>query len=252
MTEGDMQTGGADRQPIVTMMSGEARADSRDVAAYFKKAHGDVLRAIDVILGNRPDLRKRDFALSSYGNDLAESGRTYRCFTMNQLAFSILVMGFTGAEALDFKISYARAFEAMQARSAAPAVDLEDPAALRALLLGRVEKVIELQGQIAQQAPIVSAYARIAEADGSLCIRDAAKALQVRPIDLTNHLITKGWIYRRPGSKEWTAYQPKLSALLLRHKLATIPHEDGHERVRTQVRVTPKGIGRLAEELAVS
>ena len=176
---------------------------------------------------------------------------------MTKDGFAFLVMGFTGAAAAVFKEAYIERFNAMEAQMRAqPVVDpmalLNDPAALRSLLLANTEKVLALQGKVAEQAPIVSAYERIAEADGTLCIRDAAKALQMRPIDLTNHLVAKGWIYRRPGTKEWSAYQPKLSSLLMRHKLATIPHEDGHERVRTQVRITPKGIGRLAEELALS
>nr|USU32944.1 phage regulatory protein/antirepressor Ant [Methylobacterium sp. OTU13CASTA1] len=253
MTESDMQSGGADRQPIVHVMDGEVRADSRDVATYFRKRHADVLRAIRDLQCS-DEFQRCNFA-SFKINDLPDEVTSH--VTMTKDGFAFLVMGFTGAAAAVFKEAYIGRFNAMEAEMRArPAVDpmvlLNDPAALRGLLLANTEKVLALQGKVAEQAPIVDAYARIAEADGSLCIRDAAKTLQVRPIDLTNYLIAKGWIYRRPGSKEWSAYQPKLSSLLLKHKLATIPHEDGHDRVRTQVRITPKGIGRLAVEMAPS
>lgn len=262
MTGTDMQSAEPNRQPVVRMVDGEVRADSRDVAAFFKKAHGDVLRAIDVIVGTRPDLGERDFALSSYTSDLAEAGRSYRCFTMNFFAFNVLVMGFTGSDALDYKIRYAREFESMQAelqrRATVPALPQSFAEALR-LAADKAEENERLTGQVRQQAeqiaahaPKLQALARIAEADGSLCIRDAAKSLQIRPIDLKNYLVANGWIYKRPGTKEWSAYQPKLGSLLLRHKTATILHEDGHDRIRTQVRVTPKGLARLAEEMAAA
>ncbi|MHC2090040.1 Rha family transcriptional regulator [Methylobacterium sp. CM6244] len=253
MTESDMQSGGADRQPIVRVMDGEVRADSRDVSAYFRKQHKNVLQAISN-LECSDGFRRLNFQPIKI-NDL--KGESTSHVEMTKDGFAFLVMGFTGAAAAVFKEAYIERFNAMEAGlRTRPVVDpmamLNDPAALRNLLLANTEKVLALQGKVAEQAPIVDAYARIAEADGSLCIRDAAKTLQVRPIDLTNHLIAKGWIYRRPGSKEWSAYQPKLSSLLMKHKLATIPHDDGHDRVRTQVRITPKGIGRLAVELALS
>ena len=253
MTESDMQSGGADRQPIVRMVDGEVRADSRDVATFFRRQHKNVLQAL-ANLECSEQFRRLNFQPIKI-NDL--KGESTSHVEMTKDGFAFLVMGFTGAAAAVFKEAYIERFNAMEAQMRAqPVVDpmalLNDPAALRSLLLANTEKVLALQGKVAEQAPIVSAYERIAEADGTLCIRDAAKALQMRPIDLTNHLVAKGWIYRRPGTKEWSAYQPKLSSLLMRHKLATIPHEDGHERVRTQVRITPKGIGRLAEELALS
>jgi len=253
MTESDMQSGGADRQPIVRMVAGEVRADSRDVAAFFRKEHKNVLRDINA-LHCSDEFRRLNFEPFKI-NDL--TGESTSHVTMTKDGFAFLVMGFTGAAAAVFKEAYIGRFNAMEAKvRAQPVVDpmalLNDPAALRNLLLANTEKVLALQGQVAEQAPIVSAYARIAEADGSLCIRDAAKALQVRPIDLTNYLVSNGWIYRRAGTKEWCAYQTKLLTLLLKHKITTVPHDDGHERIRTQVRITPKGIGRLGEELALA
>ncbi len=253
MTEIDMQPGGADRQPIVREVGGELRADSRDVAAYFRRDHKNVLQAI-TNLHCSPGFRGLNFQPFKI-NDL--TGETTSHVEMTKDGFAFLVMGFTGAAAAVFKEAYIGQFNAMEAelrrRSAVdPVALLNDPAALRGLLAGYSEKVIGLESQIAAQAPKLEAYARIAEADGSLCIRDAAKALQVRPIDLTKHLIANSWIYKRVGSKEWSAYQPKLAQLLLRHKTATIPHEDGHDRIRTQVRVTPKGLARLAEEMVAA
>ena len=248
-----MQSGGAGRQPIVRMQGGEVRADSRDVASYFRKRHADVLRAIRDLQCS-DGFRRCNFA-SFKINDLPEEATSH--VTMTKDGFAFLVMGFTGAAAAVFKEAYIERFNAMEAEMrAGPVVDpmaiLNDPAALRGLLLANTEKVLALQGKVAEQAPVVSAYARIVEADGTFCVRDTAKNLQIRPKDLTSYLIANRWIYKRPGTKEWVAYQDRIMTGLLTHKVATIPHDDGHDRIRTQVRITPKGIGRIAEDLALA
>ncbi|CAO4171086.1 Antirepressor protein C-terminal domain-containing protein [Methylorubrum extorquens] len=253
MTESDMQPAGADRQPIVRVMDGELRADSRDVAAYFRKRHADVLRAIRDLQCS-DEFRRCNFASFNI-NDL--QGETTSHVTMTKDGFAFLVMGFTGAAAAVFKEAYIGRFNAMEAElrrrsSIDPVALLNDPAALRGLLAGYSEKVIGLEGRIAEQAPKVEAYARIAEADGSLCVRDAANSLQVRPVDLKRYLVANRWIYKRPGTKEWCGYSTRIITGMLTHKVATVPHDDGHDRIRTQVRITPKGLGRLAEELVLA
>lgn len=44
------------------------------------------------------------------------------------------------------------------------------------------------------------------------------------------------------------AYQDKLAAGLLEHKTTTVYRSDGSEKTATQVRVTTKGLTRLARE----
>ncbi|WP_322997493.1 phage antirepressor KilAC domain-containing protein [Castellaniella sp.] len=129
-----------------------------------------------------------------------------------------------------------------------PTVALNNPATLRQLLLDNVEKVLELEGRVEEMRPQVQALERIAVSDGSMCITDAAKTLQVRPKDLFSFLRSHGWIYRRTGSDHDVAYQPKLASGLLEHKTTTVYRSDGSEKVTTQVRVTPKGLARLARE----
>lgn len=135
---------------------------------------------------------------------------------------------------------------------AAPAVDplkvLNDPAAMRGLLLTYSEKVIELEAVKAELQPKAEALARIAESDGSLCVTDAAKTLQVRPGDLFKFLRSHKWVYRRPATDHDVAYQTQLMAGLLEHKTTTVHRSDGSEKITTQVRVTPKGLARLAQE----
>lgn len=93
----------------------------------------------------------------------------------------------------------------------------------------------------------VAALGRLSAAEGSLCITDAAKALQIRPKDLFAYLQGNGWIYKRPGSASWLGYQSKTTSTMLEHKVTTVLRADGTEKVTEQVRITPKGLTSLAK-----
>ncbi len=127
---------------------------------------------------------------------------------------------------------------------------LNDPAAMRGLLLTYTERVLELEADVAEMTPKVDALDRIATADGSMCITDAAKHLQMRPKDLFGFMREGRWIYRRPGNGHYVGYQDKIQSGHLEHKVAEVSRSDGTGRITEQVRVTPKGLTKLAEKLS--
>lgn len=147
-----------------------------------------------------------------------------------------------------FNLKVIRAFDDLVAGQAAPAFNVPRslPEALR-LAADLADKNAALSATVAAQAPKVEALDRISTADGSLCIRDTAKALQVRPIDLTRWLQAHGWIYRRMGNSPWLGYQDKVQLGHLEHKVTTVSRSDGSDKVVEQVRVTPKGLARLSQ-----
>ena len=125
----------------------------------------------------------------------------------------------------------------------------KDPGALRGLLLTYSEKVLTLEASVSELTPKAEALARLAGADGSLCVSTAAKSLGQRPRDLFAWLSCNEWIFRRGA--DWIGYQAKLSKGLLEHKVTTVSRTDGSEKVCTQVLVTPKGLVALALALGV-
>lgn len=131
-----------------------------------------------------------------------------------------------------------------------PTVDpmrvLNDPIALRGLLATYSEKVISLEERVAEQAPVVDAFNRIASMEGTLCFRDSAKVLQVRPVDLKGVLLSRGWIHARPGRPGYLAYQNKIQSGYMVHKSTTVHREDGSEKFVEQPRITMKGLQKLA------
>jgi phage antirepressor YoqD-like protein len=124
---------------------------------------------------------------------------------------------------------------------------LNDPAAMRVLLLTYSEKVLALEDRVSELKPKADALDRISTADGRMCITNAAKNLGLQRKSLIAFLSARRWIYRRAGgSSGWTAYQDKIQAGYLEHKVTAIQMPDGSDRLSEQVLVTPKGLAKLA------
>lgn len=249
MTNAQMTVIDNERNPVVFTKDGETFASSRDVAAFFGKEHRNILRDIDALIAAEPKMGMLNFEQTPYVEPA--TGQTYRAFNMDRDGFTILAMGFTGVKALKWKLRYIEAFNAMEAElrriaNSGPTIDLNDPGALRGLLLTYSEKAQALEKRVQELLPEKEALDRISRADGSLCITDAAKTLQMRPSDLFNWLRQNGWIYRRAGTSNDIGYQSKTAAGLLEHKITTVHRADGSEKETAQVRITARGLTRLA------
>lgn len=133
-----------------------------------------------------------------------------------------------------------------------PMAALNDAEFLRGTLLTYSEKVISLEHKVEEMKPDVEALDRIAKADGSMCITNAAKHLQVQPKCIFKLMSENHWIYRRAGGKTWLAYQDRIQSGVLEHKVTTVERSDGSEKVVEQVLVTAKGLTKLSKMLGVS
>lgn len=95
---------------ILSTQNGEPVASSRQIAENFGKEHKDVLRAIENIKAQNCALTSMFFE-ATY---TAGTGKAYPMYLMNRDGFSLLVMGFTGKAALEWKLKYISAFNAME------------------------------------------------------------------------------------------------------------------------------------------
>lgn len=101
-------------QSIVFYQNNSAVTSSRLVASKFNKRHSDVIRSIKN-LEIPQDFQERNFALSHYEQTLPTGGiKQVEEYIMTKDGFVLLVMGFTGKEAMKFKIEYINAFNQMQ------------------------------------------------------------------------------------------------------------------------------------------
>lgn len=94
---------------LVEIRKNQVVTSSRQVAQVFGKLHKHVIESIREILSAENSANKF-FCKTSY----TYRGRTLPEYLMNRDGFSLLVMGFTGKKALEWKIKYIEAFNAME------------------------------------------------------------------------------------------------------------------------------------------
>lgn len=152
-----------------------------------------------------------------------------------------------------FSVRVIRAYDAM-ATAPAPV----DPTTLSrrdllTLALQAEEELAEARATVAALEPKAAALDRIATARGSLCITDAAKHLGVRTTALFDWLKANGWTYRRNGARDWLGYSHREQAGQLEHKTVTLQRTgingEPIDRIATQVRITPKGLAAIAQQM---
>ena len=100
---------------ILSTQNGEPVVSSREVAKNFGKEHKDVLKAINNLVAQNC-AAKSMFHLSDFEN----RGKKYPMYLMNRDGFSLLAMGFTGKEALEWKLKYIAAFNEMEKKLSTP------------------------------------------------------------------------------------------------------------------------------------
>lgn len=112
-SDGLLGTEDAPIETVVHLKNGEAVCNSREIAVHFGKQHKDVLRSIDRLIEDLgTEFTQRNFALSDY---LDSTGRSLRQFDLTRDGFTLVAMGFTGPEAVKWKVKYLEAFNAMEA-----------------------------------------------------------------------------------------------------------------------------------------
>lgn len=100
---------------ILSTQNGEPVASSRQIAESFGKEHKSVLRSVE-------DLVAQNCAAKSmfYETTFENRGKQYPMYLMNRDGFSLLVMGFTGKAALEWKLKYIAAFNEMEKKLSTP------------------------------------------------------------------------------------------------------------------------------------
>ena len=237
--------------PIVSINNGQLVTTSLAIAEGVGNPHKSV---IQLIRQNVSDLN--DFGGVAFENapfETAGGTQSREVAILNEQQSTLLLTYMRNNDVVrKFKKRLVKAFFEMRdsgVKNADPMQALSDPATMRGLLLSYSEKVLTLESTVKEQAPQVEAFKRLSVANGSLCLTDAAKHIQIKPKEMIQWMHAKSWIYRRTGNKNWVGYQNRLQQGLLEHKVTTVSRDDGTEKVCEQVRVTPKGLARIAQEL---
>lgn len=92
--------------------NGKLVVTSRQIARDFQKDHKHVLDSIDTLVKGVAEKSADLFIETTYQHE--QNKQWYREFFLNRDGFSLLVMGFTGAKALEWKLKYIEAFNKME------------------------------------------------------------------------------------------------------------------------------------------
>lgn len=131
------------KEELVIMHDKQAVTTSLKVAEVFSKAHRTVLATIRNLTAQNSAVGNM-FAEGTYVN---RQGHEQPMYYMNRDGFSLLVMGFTGEAALQFKLKYIEAFNKMdefikeQSLPQTPEEQLALTMKVTNRLVGRVDKV---------------------------------------------------------------------------------------------------------------
>lgn len=180
---------------LVYLKNDKAVCDSLQVAEKFRKEHKNVLRAIDNLRETLLNFEQpsKMFVVSKRKLD---DGQYHRMYLMNRDGFSLLVMGFTGKNALEWKLQYIRAFNQMEKliqekNTAAYQIADQAEKATRKAETDVIKEFVEYaRAQGSTHADhYYSNYTRLAYKAAGITDKMTAAGLQLDELSLVEHLI---------------------------------------------------------------
>lgn len=230
----------------ITTSNGELVVSSRQVAENFGKEHSKVIRSIEGI-ANFGDTQGM-FHKVSYVNE--QNGQEYKEYLMNRDGFSLLVMGFTGKEAMEWKIKYIEAFNAMEKKLSKPQLTLTEQMAqgllaAQQLLAEKSKQVEHLTTTIEEQKPKVLFADAVSASKTSILIGDLAKLIRQNGVEvgqkrLFEWLRNNGWLMKSGNSKNMPT-QRGMEMKLFEVKEGSYVDSNGVNVVTKTTKVTGKG-----------
>ena len=187
----------------------QAMTNSLLVAEKFGKEHRHVLDSIRNLTAEN-SAAKLLFVESEYDN----RGKTYPMYVMNKDGFTLLVMGFNGKDALNFKLDFLNAFNKMEsmlksddyilARSQEILNNRLQLATQQVQILeSTVEKQVE---QIQLLAPKASYTDEVLQSTATYTLTQIAHDLGMRSVfELTGWCKSKGFLFQQSGQWQPTA-----------------------------------------------
>jgi len=161
---------------INTSENGIPVVSSRQIAENFRKEHSKVIRTIEDLIVGIDKIGYTLFIESKYQNE--QNRQWYKEYLLTRDGFSLLVMGFTGSEALKWKLKYIDAFNQMETRLINLTRDsymIDDPVV-------RAERWIEEQKEkqllkliVEQQKPLVDFAEQVSQSIDTIDMKSMAK-----------------------------------------------------------------------------
>ncbi|WP_413828559.1 Rha family transcriptional regulator [Methanobrevibacter sp. UBA46] len=260
---------------LLKMVDGIPTANSKDIAEHFGKQHAEVIYAIE----GRQDLSGKiknnglipqliEDGISQVEKYFIKTtyimrGKEYPQYELTRDGFSLLVMGFTGKKALEWKLKYIAAFNEMEceiqkinskAKLLMAIYNGGQDAVVASKQLTELEKK-PLLDQIEEQKPMVEFATTVTKSCDNILMRDMAKLLCDQKINIGEKRLYK--LLRSNGvlMDDNTPYQSYVDRGYFYIKENTFNTPYGQKLNKTTL-VTPKGqiwiVGKAKEWLGMT
>lgn len=164
-------------EALVKVENNQTVTDSRSVAEHFEKQHKNVLQTIENLAAENP-ATKFLFQKATFEN----RGKQYPMYLMNRDGFSLLVMGFTGAKALEWKLKYIEAFNAMERKLKEATYDsymISDPVERAKKWIEEEKERQKLRAENKVMLPKAQFYDTVANTESLFSMADVANTLDM-------------------------------------------------------------------------
>lgn len=248
--------------------SNQPLTNNKLVAEVFEKEHKNVMQSIRKLMeGTAQNSAVRQmFSESTYLN---EQNKEQPMFIMNQDGFTLLAMGFNGKKAMEFKLKYIEAFNAMkrQIEQTKPSVPQNYLEALKSLVKSEEEKQqlalenkqqqatiltiskenMELGNKITEMLPKVSYYDKILQSNATMTVTQIAQDYGMSAMKLNKELEAMKIQHKVRG--QWILYGKFLTGGYVHSRAVDILRSDGRHDVKYNTEWTTKGRIFLYESL---
>jgi anti-repressor protein len=227
-----------DNQQVVT--------DSRSVAEHFGKRHDHVMRDIEAYKKDVPN-----FGEMFHETTMPDSyGRQQKAYLMNRDGFSLLVMGFTGKVALEWKLKYIDAFNAMEKAIKTPQLTPSEQMArgliaAQKLLADRDATIAKQKEQIDVLTPKGIFADAVTASKTSILVGGLAKLIKQQGIDIGQKRLfawmrENGFLIKN-GTEKNMPTQRAMEMKLFEVKEGSFVDGNGVNRITRTTKVTGKG-----------
>lgn len=239
--------------------SNQPLTNSKLVAEVFGKEHKHVREAIKKLLTTAENSTVHQmFSESTYLNG---QNKEQPMFVMNQDGFTLLAMGFNGKKAMEFKLKYIEAFNAMkrQIDQSKPSVPQNYLETLKSLVKSEEEKQqlalenrkqqqeiltiskenMELGNKITEMLPKVSYYDQILQSNATMTVTQIAQDYGMSAIKL--NLLLSDMKIQHKMRGQGILYGQFLTGGYVHSRAVDIIRSDGRHDVKYNTEWTTKG-----------
>ena len=165
--------------------NGRVVVSSRQIAKDFGKEHRDVTATIKTLVEGCAEKSADLFCETKYQNE--QNKQWYKEYLLTRDGFSLLVMGFTGAEALKWKLKYIDAFNKMEQSLINLNRDsymIEDPVARAERWIEEQKEKQQLKLKIEEQKPKVEFAEQVLQSTDTIDMKAMAKLVSKNGIKI--------------------------------------------------------------------